>query len=243
MSNNAKHQNILGLIPARGGSKRIPRKNILKLAGKPLLAHSIQHAKISKYINKVVCSTDDDEIAEIALKWGAEVPFRRPPTLATDCSTDPGYTKHALEWLLNNEEWLADIVVILWPTCPTRRSQDIDLALELMFDNPDAHSVIGVVKPSKSPYKMWRRTITKFMVPLLTSEVFEQYSCSHQRLPEVFAPNGYIHIVRADIVLRDNSIIGYKVMPYVMEGPIIDIDTNKDFEVAEKYFDGNKENS
>lgn len=227
---------ILGLIPARGGSKGIPRKNIRLLAGKPLIAHSIQQAKQSKYITRVICTTEDQEIADIARDWGAEVPFLRPMDLAQDQSTDPDYTLHALEWLRDHEGWLVDIVVILWPTCPTRRSTDIDQALELMFDNPDAHSVVSVVRPDKSPYKMWRRTSTKFVSPLLTSDVFEQFSTSRQRLPEVLAPNGYIHLVRADIVLRDHSILGFKVLPYDMgTEPVIDIDSESDFQRAEAY--------
>lgn len=228
--------NILGLIPARGGSKGVPRKNIRKLADKPLIAHSVEHAKESKYINRVVCSTEDNEIANIARDWGAEVPFLRPQKYAVDHATDPEYTKHAIEWLRDNENWLADIVVILWPTCPTRRSLDIDKALEMVFENQDAHSVISVVRPEKSPYKMWRQTTTKFMSPLLTSDIFEQFSTSRQRLPEVLAPNGYIHIVRSDIVLRDGSIVGFKVMPYDMgTEPIIDIDSEGDFIRAEEY--------
>jgi CMP-N,N'-diacetyllegionaminic acid synthase len=227
---------VLGLIPARGGSKGVPRKNVRLLAGKPLVAHSIQQAKDSRYINRVICTTEDPEIADIARDWGAEVPFLRPPELAQDTSTDPDYTFHALEWLRDYEGWLADIVVILWPTCPTRHTIDIDKALELMFENPDAHSVVSVVRPDKSPYKMWRRTTTKFVSPLLTSDVFEQFSTSRQRLPEVLAPNGYIHLVRADIVLRDHSILGFKVMPYDMgTEPIIDIDSESDFQRAEAY--------
>jgi N-acylneuraminate cytidylyltransferase len=228
--------NVLGLIPARGGSKGVPRKNVRLLAGKPLVAHSIQQARASKYITRVVCSTEDPQIADIAQEWGAEVPFFRPPELAQDHSTDPDYTQHAVAWLRDHEGWLADIVVILWPTCPTRQTSDIDKALELMFENQDAHSVVSVVRPDKSPYKMWRRTTTKFVSPLLTSDVFEQFSTSRQSLPEVLAPNGYIHLVRADIVLRDHSILGFKVMPYDMgTEPVIDIDSESDFLQAEAY--------
>ena len=183
------------------------------------------------------CNNNEDaEIAAIARDWGAEAPFVRPRELALDHSTDPDYTKHAVEWLRDNENWLADIVVILWPTCPTRKVKDIDKALELMFENQDAHSVISVVRPDKSPYKMWRPTTTKFMTPLLTSNVFEQFSTGRQQLPEVLAPNGYIHIVRADIVLRDESILGFKVLPYDMGTEVvIDIDSEHDFNRAEAY--------
>jgi N-acylneuraminate cytidylyltransferase len=234
---NIKELNILGLVPARGSSKGIPRKNIHMLAGKPLLAYSIQHGKDSEYVSRVVCSTEDDEIAEAARKWGAEVPFKRPDVYSADYANDAGFTKHAIEWLRDNDNWMADIVTILRPTNPTRNHKDIDKSIELIARNDDAHSVIGVVKPSKSPYKMWKRSTTKFMVPLLTSEVFEQYNSARQLLPEVLAPSGYIHVVRADVVLRDTSVVGYKVMPYEMEiESMIDIDSEEDFKKAEKYF-------
>ena len=229
-----KALNILGIVPARGGSKGVPRKNIRMLSGKPLLAHSIQHGKESKYISRVVCSTEDEEIAEVAMKWGAEAPFRRPDEYAADYANDAGFTKHAIEWLRDNEKWMPDLVAILRPTCPTRRASDVDRAIELLCDNPDAHSVLSVVDAPKTPYKMWRRTTSKFIVPLLTCEVFEQYNCARQLLPQVLAPNGYIHVVRANIVIRDMSIFGFKVIGYDMgDEPIIDIDTEEDFEKAE----------
>jgi N-acylneuraminate cytidylyltransferase len=227
-------KNVIALIPARGGSKGVPRKNLRSLAGKPLVAHSIERALESGTVTKTVCSTDDEEIAGVARDCGAEVPFLRPPELASDTATDADYAIHAVSWLEENQEWVADFLVILWPTCPLRSSQHIDEAVDLLSKHPDADSVVSVITPAKSPYKMWRMTDQKFLVPLLTSEVFEQYAGPRQRLPKVLAPNGYVHVVRASTLLRSGSILGMKVLPYEMNARhCIDIDTEEDFEVAE----------
>ena len=139
---------------------------------------------------------------------GRRCRFCGPPSWAADASTDADYTIHALEWLRDHQDWLADAVVILWPTCPLRRASDIDGAIQTLLDHPDADSVVSVVPPHKSPYKMWRRTDAGYLVPLLTSNVFEQFAGPRQRLPEVLAPNGYVHVVRAQTVLRSASILG-----------------------------------
>jgi len=226
--------NVLGLVPARGGSKGLPRKNLRPLAGIPLVAHSIRHSLGARLITRTVCSTDDPEIAAVARHHGAEVPFMRPAHLASDVATDADYSWHAVAWLRDNEGWLADVVVILWPTCPARRSADIDGAVQTLLDRPDADAVASVVVPPKSPYKMWRRTDAGFLVPLVTSHVFEQFAGPRQRLPEVLAPNGYVHVVRAEILLRYKSILGHRVLPYEMTpDACIDIDSEEDFAAAE----------
>jgi N-acylneuraminate cytidylyltransferase len=228
--------NVLGLVPARGGSKGLPRKNLRPLAGLPLVAHSIRHSLGARLITRTVCSTDDPEIAAAARQHGAEVPFMRPADLASDTSTDTDYSRHAVVWLRDNDGWLADVVVILWPTCPARRSADIDGAVQTLLDQPDADAVVSVVAPAKSPYKMWRRTEAGFLVPLLTSSVFEQFAGPRQRLPEVLAPNGYVHVVRAETVLRYKSILGLRTLPYEMaRGACIDIDSEEDFAAAETW--------
>lgn len=232
---------ILGLIPARGGSKVVPRKNLRMLGNRPLVEYSIREAMSSGCITRTVCSTDDAEIAETARRCGAEVPFLRPAELAGDASTDADYTIHAVEWLRDNEGWLAHLVVILWPTCPLRKTSDIDGAVRMLLDNPDADSVVSVIPPQKSPYKMWRRTDAGYLVPLLTSHVFEQFAGPRQRLPEVLAPNGYVHVVRAETVLQSSSILGFKVLPYEMDAAeCIDIDSEEDFKIAEALMHNSK---
>ena len=203
---------VLGLIPARGGSKGIPKKNIKTLFGKPLLAHAIEMGKESKYINKVVCSTDSEEIAVIAQKWGAEVPFLRPSSMAEDNVNDAPFTKHAIEWLRDNQSWKADIVVILRPTSPLNNSKHIDKAIIKLWSNKDAHSIKSIIPCSQTPFKMWITTDTEYIVPLLNCNVFEAYNSDRQLLPKVFWQNGYVDIVKADIVLRNNSAHGFKII-------------------------------
>jgi len=227
--------NVLGLIPARGGSKGLPRKNILPLAGRPLLAHSIDHGIKSTYVNKIVCTTDDQEIADVAREHGAEVPFLRPAELATDDQDDSGFTTHAIQWLIDNEGWHADIVILLRPTSPIRGIDHIDKALETLYDNPDAHSIVSIVLAEKTPYKMFRQSTSKFLKPLLEHDQWEQINSARQVYPDVFVQNGIIHGMWADVALRDNSTLGYKVLPYYMgTEPILDIDSLDDFDSIAK---------
>ena len=229
-----KLTNILAVVPARGGSKGLPRKNLRKLAGLPLLAHSLRVAFDSQLVTRVICSTDDPEIAEVAREFGAEVPFMRPVDLASDTATDADYAVHAVSWLDEHEGWKADILVILWPTCPLRRPEDVDGAIQVLLEDSEADSVVSVVPPAKSPYKMWRRTDQTYLTPLLTSGIFEQFAGPRQRLPEVLAPNGYVHVVRADSLLQNRSILGLKTLPFAMAPDhCIDIDTEEDFKIAE----------
>ena len=232
---NLKNLNILGLVCARAGSKGLPGKNIRLLADKPLLAHAITTGIDSEYVTRVVCTTDGPKIAKIASQWGAEVPFIRPAELATDDVSDAPFTKHAIEWLRDNEGWTADIVVILRPTCPLTRSSDIDKALEKLESHPSAHSILGVVEAPKTPYKMLREMKDGYLAPLLTCTVPDQLNVARQLLPPVLAQTGYIHIVRSDIVLRDNTAVGSKILPYHMENEaIVDIDSESDFQSVEE---------
>lgn len=225
-----RKNNILGLVPARFGSKGIKQKNIRKLWGKPLVAYPIQNGLDSKYISRTICTTDSKKIAEIAQSYGAEVPFIRPRKFSDDYSNDLGFVKHALDWLEENEGWSAQIVVILRPTAPTRSVSDIDKAIEILLANSDAHSIKSIIPVSQNPYKMWKHSDSKFILPILTSDIFEQHNSARQLLPEVYWQNGYIDIVRADIVRRDNSVHGFKILPYLMcSDAKVDLDTVDDW--------------
>ena len=136
---------IFAIIPARGGSKGLPGKNIRTLAGKPLIAWTIEHAKSSKYIDKVVVSTDDPEIAKIAKKYGAEVPFLRPKELATDDAKTIDVILHALNWLATRDDYY-DLLVLLEPTSPLRDVGDIDKCIEMLIGNPKAEAIVSVAK-------------------------------------------------------------------------------------------------
>src|ERR1700683_1235987 len=135
---------ILALIPARGGSKSIRRKNITEIAGKPLIAWSILQALESDRITRVVVSTDDDEIAAVAEEYGAEVPFLRPPEYADDRAPDIDVFRHALGFLAERESYRSEVVVHLRPTGPVRRVSDVDDAIDLLLGHPEADSVRSV---------------------------------------------------------------------------------------------------
>ncbi len=147
---------VLAIIPARGGSKGIPRKNIRDFAGYPLIAYSIHAALTSKYVTRTIVSTDDIEIAEVAKQFGAEVPFLRPAEFADDLSLDLPVFRHALETLQKNEGYKPDLVVQLRPTSPIRPVNLVDSAIEAILNNPHADSVRGVVPSGQNPHKMWK---------------------------------------------------------------------------------------
>lgn len=140
-----ENKRIISIIPARGGSKGVPRKNIKQLLGKPLIAWTIEEAKSSKYIDRVVVSTDDEEIAEKSKKYGAEVPFLRPEELATDDAKTIDVILHALNWLKTRENYY-DFLVLLEPTSPLRDVEDIDKCIEILIGNPKAEAIVGVAK-------------------------------------------------------------------------------------------------
>ena len=161
---------ILALIPARGGSKGIPRKNVMPLLGKPMIAYSILHAKASKHINRIIVTTDDQEIADVAREWGAEVPFIRPSEYAQDLSPDIDAFRHALEWLKVQEGYLPEAVVHLRPPGPVRRVELIDQAVDLLLSHPEADAVRSIGSALQTPYKMWHVSVQGYLEPVLRIE-------------------------------------------------------------------------
>ena len=158
---------ILAIIPARGNSKSIPRKNIREFAGHPLIAFSIAAARQSDLVTRVIVSTDDPEIAEISRKYGAEVPFMRPAKIAEDATLDLPVFEHALKWLEENEKYSPDVVIQLRPTSPIRPVGMVDEAVRLLLDHPEADSVRGIVVSGQNPFKMWKIDPQGVMQPLL----------------------------------------------------------------------------
>ncbi len=144
MAPNRKQIKILALIPARSGSESIPHKNIRLVAGKPLLAYSIEHALASRLINRTIISTDSQAYAEVARQYGAEVPFLRPSEISQGNSTDMELFTHALKWLEENENYIPDICVHLRPTYPVRKVEDIDKVIQILLDSPGIDSVLEV---------------------------------------------------------------------------------------------------
>lgn len=228
-----KKRSVLGLIPARGGSKGLPRKNIRLLGGKPLMAHSILQGHACGFIDRVIVSTEDAEIASIAKQYGAEVPFLRPVELAQDRTTDYPVCVHALKWLKESESFEPDLLFLLRPTGPLRTTQQMTDAMELLLKYRKADSVRSVNEPPQTPYKMWRPG-RRFMKPLLSHpRVSEPYSSPRQVLPKVYQTNPNIHLVWRRTIERERSILGSNVLPLVIEGPLVDVDGEFDLVVAE----------
>ncbi len=228
-----RQQRILAIIPARGGSKSIPRKNIKLLGGYPLIAYSIAAGLSSKFIDRVIVSTDDDEIAEIAERWGAEVPFIRPAELAEDHVTDLPVFEHAIRWLEENEGYRADIIVQLRPTSPFRPKGSVDEAIELILQNPAADSVRGVTPSGQNPFKMWRVENDR-MVPLLHGLFDEPYNMPRQKLPATFWQTGHIEVIRYETIRYKHSMTGTYIIPYIIDSKYaIDLDTLQQWEYAE----------
>lgn len=223
---------ILALIPARGGSKGIPRKNIRSFAGYPLIAWSIAAAKRSSLVTRVIVSTDDAEIAAAAREWGAETPFLRPAEFAQDKTTDLPVFQHALTWLMTQESYQPEIVVQLRPTSPIRPIGMVDDAIRILLDHPDADSVRGVVPAGQNPFKMWRFNGEGHPLnPLLeVPGIAEPYNAPRQILPVVHWQTGHIDVIRTRTILEKKSLTGDVIYPLVIDPKYtVDIDTLPDW--------------
>jgi N-acylneuraminate cytidylyltransferase len=217
---------VLALIPGRGGSKSIPRKNLLPLAGKPLIAHTIGLALATPSITRTVVTTDDNEIAAVARSFGAEVPFLRPPELATDTSRDIDFHRHALEWLAAHERYDPDLVVNLRPTHPVRKVSTVQRAIDLLAAHPEADSLRSIRVAAQSPWKMWFIGANGFLDPVVhdTDVIGEPYNAPRQILPIAYWQDGYVDVVWARVVRELNSTTGRSVLPFVIEEDTVDID-------------------
>ncbi len=226
---------ILALIPARGGSKSIPRKNIKLLGGLPLLAYSIAAARQSTFVSRTIVSTDDDEIAHVARQYGAETPFLRPAELAQDHSLDIPVFTHALGWLTEHEGYQPDILVQLRPTSPLRPPGCVDQAIQVLLDHPDADSVRGVIPSGQNPYKMWRLTGEGRISPLLTvTGLAEPFNAPRQALPQAYWQTGHIDAIRRSTIIGKGSLSGDVIYPLHIDPQYaVDIDTPRDWRRAE----------
>ncbi|HET9589292.1 MAG TPA: acylneuraminate cytidylyltransferase [Anaerolineales bacterium] len=226
----------LALIPARGGSKGIPRKNIRSFAGFPLIAWSIAAGLQAKSVSRVIVSTDDEEIAEVARAYGAEVPFLRPEELAQDRTADFPVFVHALKLLEEIEGYRPGMIVQLRPTSPIRPVDCVDTAVGILAGYPDADSVRGVVPAAQNPFKMWQfNGSEKPMKPLLQVDgIAEPYNAPRQILPPAYWQTGHIDAIRASTILQKHSLTGSVVYPLVIDPRYtVDIDTLADWEKYE----------
>lgn len=221
---------VLGLIPARGGSKGIPRKNIRQLAGRPLLAYTAEAARQSRSLERVILSTEDDEIAALGRSLGLEVPFRRPFELAADDTPGMAPVLHALAWLADVESYRPDALVLLQPPSPLRRARHIDEAVA-MLERESADSVLSVCAPDYHPY--WMKVIRDGrLVPFMREGAHYH---SRQELPPVFRTNGAIYVGRVDRIIEHRTFELERTLPYPMaREESVNIDDEFDWWLAEQ---------
>lgn len=226
---------ILAFIPARSGSKRIPNKNIALLGGKPLIAYTIEAAKKAKLVNRIVVSTDSQEIADVAKKYGAEVPFLRPAEISQSDSMEMEFFTHALDWFKNNENYEPDLIVMLFSTSPFRKPQSINKAIEEIIKHPEADSLRSVKICSEHPYKMWIMDKNGYLKPFVTTEDFNMHTLAYHLLPKVYIQNASIYITKPSTIRSKKSPIGDIVIAFIMsEDESVDINNPIDLKLAEE---------
>jgi YrbI family 3-deoxy-D-manno-octulosonate 8-phosphate phosphatase len=223
---------ILALIPARGGSKGIPRKNIRNFAGYPLIAWSIAAAKQASCVTRLIVSTDDEEIASVARAYGAETPFLRPSELAQDQTPDLPVFEHALNWLEENDRYKPEVVIQLRPTSPIRPKDCVDSAVKILLEYKDADCVRGVVPAGQNPHKMWRFAgEDQPLKPLLQVDgIAEPYNAPRQILPPIYWQTGHIDAIRVSTIVQKKSLTGDVIYPLVIDPRYtVDIDNLSDW--------------
>lgn len=227
---------VVAIIPARGGSKSVPKKNIKMLAGKPMIAYTIKAALNSRYCQRVIVSTDDPEIAKVTNKYGAEVPFMRPSKLAADDTPLLPVLQHAAKWLEEKERYIPDIVVLLQPTSPLRMPEHIDDAIQLLVDS-GADSVVSVCKCEHPPY--WMLSIDNngrispfYKRPGWTPE--EMCRTPRQKLRQAFRINGAVYVTTRKMLLEKGKLLGDDIRVLIMsEKDSVDVDSEWAFRLAE----------
>ena len=222
-----KAKKVLAIIPARGGSKGVLRKNIRLVGGKPLLARTVESAKASKFIDRLILSSDDNEIIESAKKFGCEVPFKRPKALSTDSAGSIGVVKHAIK----NIQERYDYIVLLQVTSPLRMTEDIDACIKLCVENA-ASSAVSVTKIEKSPYWFYRINKEFRMSPFLSVKDIPSRRQDSELLYEL---NGAVYVIDTDKIGECDSFMFDDTCAYEMpQNRSLDIDTELDFKILDK---------
>ena len=221
---------LLSIIPARGGSKGIPRKNLAKINGRPLIEYSIKAALDVNQITDLIVSTDDKEIADIARELGAQVPFIRPLELATDQAQSAPVVRHAVEFMEKLKGYKYDAVLMLQPTCPLRKSLHIKKALDI-YQSSDYDSLVSVVSVSQHPYRMKKLVGDKLINYI--DQGFENM-IPRQELPEVYIRNGAIYLCSRSVIMDKKVLVGQNCYGLVMNDfESVNIDRKLDLVLAE----------
>lgn len=230
---------IYAIIPARGGSKGIPRKNVKILNGYPLIAYSIAVAKLSKKISRIIVSTDSDEIAATSMLYGAECPFRRPKELALDNSKDYEFMINAINWFEQNEHFVPGYWVHLRPTTPLRKPEIIDSAIKCFQKNQKATCLRSAHQAPESPYKWFKRDEKGWFVGISDKWDNDTLNNPRQEFPDIYIPDGYVDVLKTSFIRNENRLHGKKILGF--ESPFcIEVDAPDDFALLE--YQMNKDN-
>lgn len=226
-------QDNVAVIPARSGSKGVLKKNIRLLGGYPLIAYTIVAARLSPSIGRIIVSTDSEEIAAIAKSFGAEIPFLRPQEISQDFSTDLEVFQHAIEWFIEKEKYIPELMVHLRPTTPLRDPGEIERAISIVKNRPDCTSLRSVHELAEPPHKVFQideKGMLKGFFP--DDPRTEYYNLPRQLLPKAYHPNGYVDIVKPDFVKRNHLLHGMDMIAFVTP-IIIEVDREEGLEQLE----------
>lgn len=224
---------IYSLIPARGGSKGVPQKNVRLLKGYPLIAYSIIASRLSSKISRTIVSTDSQEIASEAIAYGAQVPFLRPKEIAQDYSTDLEWVLHAIDWLDSQEGEAADLFVQLRPTTPLRDPLEIDRAIGELLKQSNATSLRSAHELPEPPQKMFQIDSNGYFQGFFPDDNRpEYYNLPRQLFPTAYHPNGYVDIIKRDTVRSTEALYGSFLLAFVT-ARVIEVDDFEDFELLE----------
>ncbi len=231
-NDNINENLTVALIPARIGSKGVPKKNIRLLKGYPLIAYSIVAARLSGKIDRVVVSTDAEEIAEIAREYGAQVPFLRPADLARDQDGDIGFVLHAIEWFRENEIEIPGYLAHIRPTTPLRDISIIDDAIGSLRSHPEATSLRSGHLASESPYKWFVLNENGYFESICKGLSNEAANNGRQGFPDVYIPDGYVDVMKTEFILQNGILHGENMLAY--HSPMcVEVDTEEDFKMLE----------
>lgn len=223
---------VVAVIPARSGSKSVVDKNIKLLGGHPLIAYSIAAAKLANGIDRVIVSTNSIEYASIARKYGAEVPFLRPPGISGDNSTDYECIKHALDWMKNEEDFVPSYLVHLRPTTPLRETKYIDVAIDLIKKTKYASALRSVHEMSESAYKAFEIEGDYLKSIVSNSFALDASNDPRQSFNKTYQANGYVDVIKTEYVIENNKLHGDRVIAFVTPR-VVEVDTPDDFDYLE----------
>ena len=225
-------EGITAIIPARSGSKGLPGKNVKLLAGRPLLAYSIAAARLSKHIQRTIVSTDSQHYADIAKKYGAEVPFLRPVEISGDGSSDYEFVRHALDWMKMNEGYQPKYLVNLRPTTPLREPSYIDAAIRRLERDDNATALRSVHEMSESTYKTFEIREEYLNCVCTGSSNIEAAGRPRQQYRKTYEGNGYVDVMKSSYILENFKIYGEQVIAFVTPR-VFEADTIEDFDYLE----------